>query len=122
MSKHTTNDESDEDELHLSLLPVMTDSSKAVSAPGENDVICGRGKSVMHPGNQRFRRMVAARKEEYKQAKRRDDKTRIAFEVVEALRQDPEPSRYVCIFSRIASILHQSCLHCLLFVHALDFS
>jgi hypothetical protein len=64
-----------------------------ISLPGNYDVICGRGKSVAHPGNQRFRDLVLARKEEYQKAKRRDDKTRITSEIVEALRQGPEPSR-----------------------------
>lgn len=87
-------DESDEDDLDISLLPSIIDPSKAVSAPDINDVICGRGKSVTHPGNLRFRQLVQARKNEYKLAKRRDEKTRIAFEIVEALRNGTEASRY----------------------------
>ena len=88
-------DESDEDDVDISLLPSIIDHSKAVSAPDDNDVVCGRGKSVTHPGNLKFRQLVQARKEEYKQAKRRDEKTRIAFEIVEALRNGAEGSRYV---------------------------
>lgn len=87
-------DESDEDDLDISLLPSIIDHSKAVSAPDDNDVICGRGKSVTHPGNLKFRQLVQARKEEYKLAKRRDEKTRIAFEIVETLRNGSEGSRY----------------------------
>jgi hypothetical protein len=93
MSKHALNDENEEDEMPHSLPPAISDLSKAVSAPGENDVICGRGKSIMHPGNQRYREMVLARKEEYQKTKRRDEKSQIAFEIVEALRQGPKPSR-----------------------------
>lgn len=95
MGKHASNEESDDDEMHFELLPVISDLSKAVSVPDENDVICGRGKSVAHLGNQRFRKMVSARKEAYQKATRRDEKTFIASEIVEALRQGPEPSRYV---------------------------
>lgn len=109
MSNHVTHDESDEDEMHLSLLPAISDSSKAVSAPEDHDVICGRGKSVTHPGNQKFRRMVLARKEEYQQAKRRDEKTRIAYDIVEEIRQGPESSRYVSLsMFQIRYTLHNS--------------
>ena len=93
MSSRGAVDESDEDDLDISLLPSIIDPSKAVSAPDVNDVICGRGKSVTHPGNLKFRHLVQARKEEYKLAKRRDEKTRIAFEIVEALRNGAEASR-----------------------------
>ena len=93
MSSRGAVDESDEDDLDISLLPSIIDPSKAVSAPDVNDVICGRGKSVTHPGNLKFRYLVQARKEEYKLAKRRDEKTRIAFEIVEALRNGAEASR-----------------------------
>jgi hypothetical protein len=93
MSSKAVIDESDDDDLDFSLLPSIIDPSKVVSAPEQNDVICGRGKSVTHPGNLKFRTLVHARKEEYKQAKRRDDKTRIAFEIVEALRNGTDASR-----------------------------
>ena len=93
MSSREAVDESDEDDIDISLLPSIIDPSKAVSAPADNDVICGRGKSVTHPGNLKFRQLVQAREEEYKLAKRRDEKTRIAFEIVEALRSGTEASR-----------------------------
>lgn len=64
-----------------------------VSEPRPQDVICGRGKSVAHPGNQRLAEMIKARKEEYQKAKRRDDKTRITCEIVQAMRQGPMPAR-----------------------------
>ena len=94
MSSKGIGDESDDDDLDISLLPSIIDPSNAVSAPDDNDVICGRGKSVTHPGNLKFRQLVQARKEEYKQAKRRDEKTRIAFEIVETLRNGAAGSRY----------------------------
>lgn len=94
MSGNGAVDDSDEDDLDISLLPSIIDASKAVSAPDDNDVICGRGKSVTHPGNLKFRQLVQARKEEYKRAKRREEKTRIAFEIVETLRNGVEASRY----------------------------
>jgi hypothetical protein len=95
MSDQAADEDSDDDEyeLNLSLLPSVADPSNAVSAPEDNDVICGRGKSVNHPGNLKFRRMVLARKDEYKQAKKRDEKTRIACEIVEGLRNGSNASR-----------------------------
>lgn len=94
MSSNATIDDSDnDDELDLSLLPTIIDPSKAILCPNDNDIICGRGKSVTHPGNHKFRRLVQSRKEEYKQAKRRDDKTNIAFEIVETLRNGADASR-----------------------------
>lgn len=60
---------------------------EAISTPEPMDVICGRGKSICHPGNQRFRRMILAKKESYQKARRRDEKTRITFEIVVELRR-----------------------------------
>jgi hypothetical protein len=60
---------------------------EAIPAPEPMDVICGRGKSISHPGNQRFRKMILAKKEAYQKARRRDEKTRITFEIVVELRQ-----------------------------------
>lgn len=96
-NKSVNNDSEDEEDdgLDLSLFPSVQDPSLAVDAPEDNDIICGRGKSVSHPGNLKFRRMVSIRKDEYKQAKRREDKTRIATEIVDELRNGPKPSRYV---------------------------
>jgi hypothetical protein len=108
MNNKSVNDDSEDDDdydgLDLSLFPAVRDPSMAVNAPEENDIICGRGKSVTHPGNLKFRQMVLTRKEEYKQAKRREDKTRIATEIVEELRNGPKPSRYVFV-SMTASTL-----------------
>jgi hypothetical protein len=66
---------------------------EAIETPAVSDVICGRGKSVSHPGNKRFRRLILAQKEAYQKATRRDDKTRITFEIVEQLRRGSDPSR-----------------------------
>jgi hypothetical protein len=64
-----------------------------INVPAKNDVICGRGKSVAHPGNQRFRSIILGRKEDYKKANRRDLKTQITLEIVSELRQGPDPAR-----------------------------
>lgn len=65
-----------------------------VVEPGRMDILCGRGKSITaHPGNQRFREAIIARRDEYQQTKRRDDKSRITEEIVDSLRSGPDPSR-----------------------------
>jgi hypothetical protein len=78
-------------QIYGKLIPASM--GEAISTPGPMDVICGRGKSVSHPGNQRFRRMILAKKEHYQLAKRRDEKTRITFEIVVELRRGSQPSR-----------------------------
>ena len=78
------------DEILPAIAPNRTDG---VEAPNRWDILCGRGKSTAHPGNQRFRQIILSRREEYQQATRRDDKTRITFEIVESLRKGTEPSR-----------------------------
>jgi hypothetical protein len=84
----------DEGESHQIDGKLVTFSmGEAIPTPGPMDVICGRGKSVSHPGNQRFRRIILAKKEAYQKARRRDEKTRITFEIVVELRRGSQPSR-----------------------------
>ena len=66
---------------------------EAITTPGTWDILCGRGKSAAHPGNQRFRQIIQSRRDEYQRAVRRDDKTKITFEIVESLRNGPNASR-----------------------------
>lgn len=74
------------------------DPKQGIEVPDPKDVICGRGKmTVDHPGNRRFRQLVSERKESYQQAKRRDDKTRITCELVQAIRCGPDGGR--CVLS-----------------------
>jgi hypothetical protein len=70
------------------------DPSKGIRTPAPTDVICGRGKmTVAHPGNRRFRQLVMAQKNAYQKAKRRDDKSRITFDLVHQLRTGNEGGR-----------------------------
>ena len=49
----------------------------------QNDVLCGKGSHAYHhPGNRRFRNLIAAHHRRYKTAKTPQDKYRIADEVV----------------------------------------
>ena len=73
---------------------IKYDPRDGIRTPAPTDVICGRGKmTVAHPGNRRFRELVMQRKDEYQKALRRDDKTRITFELVQSLRHGPEGGR-----------------------------
>jgi hypothetical protein len=70
------------------------DPRKGIQAPAPADVICGRGKmTVAHPGNRRFRQLVMTEKNAYQKAKRRDDKSRITFDLVHQLRKGPDGGR-----------------------------
>eukprot|EP00522_Entomoneis_paludosa_P017161 CAMPEP_0172444218 /NCGR_PEP_ID=MMETSP1065-20121228/4276_1 /TAXON_ID=265537 /ORGANISM="Amphiprora paludosa, Strain CCMP125" /LENGTH=273 /DNA_ID=CAMNT_0013194651 /DNA_START=94 /DNA_END=915 /DNA_ORIENTATION=- len=61
-----------------------------------NWIICGRGSRVSsNPGNDRFRSLVQERKEEYQSAPRREEKTRITMEIIQALTEGPEPCRFM---------------------------
>lgn len=47
----------------------------------------GRGKSIAHKGNAKFRNLINLRKDEYQAARRREDKTRLTIEIVQELRK-----------------------------------
>jgi hypothetical protein len=51
--------------------------------PSEQDVICGRGRKIfMHIGNERFRKLVAGRLQEYSSTSTKLEKSRIICEMV----------------------------------------
>jgi hypothetical protein len=55
--------------------------------PGDDDVICGRGKKCYtHVGNERFRRKVIGMLEEYSRARSKLDKSSVLNEIVEQVR------------------------------------
>jgi hypothetical protein len=56
-------------------------------APGNDDVICGRGKKCYtHVGNERFRRRVISMLDEYSRARSKQDKSCVLSDVVEQVR------------------------------------
>jgi len=80
-------DNDDTSEFHASP-PADCKSGPGIATPSPEDVICGRGKMTSsHPGNRRFRELVLDKKQAYQRARRRDDKTRITFELVQTLRE-----------------------------------
>jgi hypothetical protein len=57
--------------------------------PGENDVICGRGRKCFnHPGNKRFRGIVASYLEKYSKTNVKLEKTLIICDIVNKVRQN----------------------------------
>lgn len=69
---------------------VATDAD--VCAPGQHDVICGRGKiSRDHVGNRRFRTIVNRHKKRYRDAETKDDKTRVSLSVLDIVRNSCDP-------------------------------
>jgi hypothetical protein len=68
---------------------MVFDPAKGIADPDPNDVICGRGKMTsLHPANRRFRELVNQHKDAYQRAKRREEKTRITYDLVDKLRSD----------------------------------
>lgn len=62
--------------------------SEGIKSPSPDDIICGRGKmTIAHPGNRKFRELVQSHKRAYQLARRRDDKTKITFDLVQQLRE-----------------------------------
>ena len=62
------------------------DPKDGILHPEPDDIICGRGKSIAHKGNARFRQLINEKKDEYQAARRREDKTRLTMEIVHELR------------------------------------
>jgi hypothetical protein len=85
-SQEEEDEDEDEDENGFTATAAVP-SSPGIPTPAPVDVICGRGKMTSsHPGNRRFRELVLEKKQAYQRARRRDDKTKITFELVQALR------------------------------------
>lgn len=66
-----------------------------IGEPLPSDILCGRGKSIQHPGNDRMRDLVMEKKNEYQDAKRRDEKTAITNDIVAQLLGGPTPVRFL---------------------------
>mmetsp|Transcript_11066 Transcript_11066/g.17757 ORF Transcript_11066/g.17757 Transcript_11066/m.17757 type:complete len:219 (+) Transcript_11066:80-736(+) len=67
------------------------DPAKGIQQPYPTDILCGRGRSTQssdHPANRRFRELVNQHKEAYQKAGRREEKTRITYQLVDMLRSE----------------------------------
>lgn len=73
-------------------VPTTTNSMRklgsAFRGPGPHDVICARGKQALnHPGNLRFREMIAQSLDEYSEASTKLEKSNIVSTIVDAVRE-----------------------------------
>lgn len=87
------NDRSEGDKAETPSQPTFVPGHKASTEPRSQDVICGRGKCMRHPGNQRLASLINARRKDYQKATRREDKTRIKYEIVHTMQHGPKPAR-----------------------------
>ena len=65
---------------------IALESQSFVTELNDNDVLMGRGSpSSEYTGNLRFRQLVIDRREDYLKCSRRNDKHRIAMEIIQAI-------------------------------------
>ena len=70
--------------------------ARASSPPTDSDVLCGRGGAVnVHPGNARYRQLVAERKRAYLAARSKREKRLLSESVVEEIRNQSPPGRFL---------------------------
>eukprot|EP00594_Rhizosolenia_setigera_P002703 CAMPEP_0178954652 /NCGR_PEP_ID=MMETSP0789-20121207/9120_1 /TAXON_ID=3005 /ORGANISM="Rhizosolenia setigera, Strain CCMP 1694" /LENGTH=365 /DNA_ID=CAMNT_0020636099 /DNA_START=79 /DNA_END=1176 /DNA_ORIENTATION=+ len=75
--------------------PPPPPSTEEITTVNENDVLCGRGgETNHHPGNVRYRKLVKSHQRAYLNAKRRD-KPRIARVIVDTIRRQSPPGRFL---------------------------
>jgi hypothetical protein len=69
---------------------------QGIQRPHDHDVKCGRGNPAKdHPGNHWYRRRVHERKAEYDSARSKQEKRRIAKEIVDLVRNRRPPGRFL---------------------------
>eukprot|EP00529_Nitzschia_sp_RCC80_P010848 CAMPEP_0113494858 /NCGR_PEP_ID=MMETSP0014_2-20120614/29318_1 /TAXON_ID=2857 /ORGANISM="Nitzschia sp." /LENGTH=641 /DNA_ID=CAMNT_0000388753 /DNA_START=192 /DNA_END=2117 /DNA_ORIENTATION=- /assembly_acc=CAM_ASM_000159 len=69
---------------------------RRIRTPHPHDVLSGRGGGInAHPGNIVFREWVHARKEDYNLAPNKAEKTRVAMEVMDQVRGQDPPGRFL---------------------------
>ena len=62
----------------------------------DSDILCGRGtKYCSHPGNKKYHSICKAHSNAYRQAKCKDEKTKITRTIVNNLRNSNPPSRFI---------------------------
>ena len=69
---------------------------RRIRTPHPHDVLSGRGGGInAHPGNVVFREWVRVRKEDYNLAPNKAEKTRVALEVMDQVRNQDPPGRFL---------------------------
>ena len=70
--------------------------AQASSPPTDSDVLCGRGGAInVHPGNAKYRQLVADRKRSYPPARYKREKRLISESIVEEIRNQSPPGRFL---------------------------
>ena len=70
--------------------------AQASSSPTDSDVLCGRGGAVnVHPGNAKYRQLVAERKRAYLAARYKREKRLLSESIVEEIRNQSPPGRFL---------------------------
>ena len=78
---------------------------RRIRTPHPHDVLSGRGGGInAHPGNVVFREWVHVRKEDYNLAPNKAEKTRVALEVMDQVRNQDPPGRFLTRDSTTSSI------------------
>ena len=73
-----------------------TGAIKRIGTPNEHDVLSGRGGAInSHIGNQHFREWVRVRRERYNLAKSKAEKALVANEVMDLVRNQNPPGRFL---------------------------
>ena len=69
-----------------------------IEEPGNNDCLVGRGGGTNHhPGNKRYRQIIADNRATYKGLPRRSDKANLAMKIVQDWRAQDPPGRFLKI-------------------------
>lgn len=64
--------------------------------PSLTDVICGRGRKAWeHPGNARFRSLLASHVDEYREAKSKLDKSLLVSQLMEQVEEGNPPGQFI---------------------------
>ena len=70
--------------------------AQASSSPTDSDVLCGRGGAInVHPGNAKYRQLVAERKRAYLAARYKREKRLLSESIVEEIRNQSPPGRFL---------------------------
>jgi hypothetical protein len=89
-SDSNDDDDEDDDTIQEQQQQQQFDVTLGIKEPNPTDILCGRGRSTStnHPANKRFRELVDQHKQAYQHAKRREEKSKITYELVDLLRKE----------------------------------
>ena len=96
ITQNTSNNSNNKSTMMDSYRVGYSGAVKRIGTPHEHDVLSGRGGAInSHVGNQRFREWVRVRREKYNLAKSKAEKARVANEVMDLVRNQSPPGRFL---------------------------